>query len=270
MKDSLHIADTDLTLYALGALPAAEMNSLRAHFLFCAQCKEELRQETLALAAYAATTPEGSPPEGARDRFLAKLGSPAEQRAADTANKRSRYYIWRKSTMVWFQAGRWAAPLAAALATLLLLVSIDDLRRRSQFGPLMAEAQHGAIDSAKLNELMELLTTANAQKVVLREIPVVAPPPEGHVVYAPHSGRLLLTASNLRPLAPGKTYELWILQADGKKPVPAGTFVPDISGNAALILPAVAPNLAVQGFGVTVENAGGSDTPTMPIVLSGH
>jgi anti-sigma-K factor RskA len=27
--------------------------------------------------------------------------------------------------------------------------------------------------------------------------------------------------------------------------------------------------LTVQGFAITVENAGGSQTPTMPIVLSG-
>jgi anti-sigma-K factor RskA len=70
-------------------------------------------------------------------------------------------------------------------------------------------------------------------------------------------------------LPAGKIYELWILQPDGKKPLPAGTFAPDSTGNAAMILADVPVGLTVQGFGITVENAGGSETPTLPIVLSG-
>ena len=99
--------------------------------------------------------------------------------------------------------------------------------------------------------------------------PVAAPPSEGRVVYAARTGKLLLTASNLHPLPAGKIYELWILQPDGKKPLPAGTFAPDSTGNAAMILADVPVGLTVQGFGITVENAGGSETPTLPIVLSG-
>jgi anti-sigma-K factor RskA len=116
---------------------------------------------------------------------------------------------------------------------------------------------------------MELLTSPQAQKVALHQSPVVAPPPEGRVVYAARTGKLLLTATNLQPLPAGKTYELWILQPGGKKPLPAGTFAPDSSGYAAMILADAPAGLAVQGFGVTVENAGGSETPTLPIVLSG-
>jgi anti-sigma-K factor RskA len=89
------------------------------------------------------------------------------------------------------------------------------------------------------------------------------------VVYAERTGKLLLTASNLKPLADGKIYELWILQPGGKKPLPAGTFAPDSTGNATMILADAPAGLAVQGFGVTIEKAGGSDTPTLPIVLSG-
>jgi len=88
-------------------------------------------------------------------------------------------------------------------------------------------------------------------------------------VYAPRTGKLLLTASNLKPLPEGKTYELWILQPGGKKPLPAGTFAPDSTGNATMILADAPVGLEVQGFGVTIEKAGGADTPTLPIVLSG-
>jgi hypothetical protein len=36
-----------------------------------------------------------------------------------------------------------------------------------------------------------------------------------------------------------------------------------------MILADAPVGLEVQGFGVTIEKAGGADTPTLPIVLSG-
>jgi len=80
---------------------------------------------------------------------------------------------------------------------------------------------------------------------------------------------MILLATNLKPLPQGKTYELWLIPADGKAPVPAGTFNPDAVGTATLVLPPLPSGIAAKAFGVTVENAGGATSPTMPIVLSG-
>ena len=44
MKNSVHIAETDFALYAMGALSADEMAQTRAHLAGCARCKEELSQ----------------------------------------------------------------------------------------------------------------------------------------------------------------------------------------------------------------------------------
>jgi anti-sigma-K factor RskA len=269
MNDKLHIADTDLALYAMGALSPDEAAPVEAHLLVCARCKEEVRQSTLALAAYAQTTPEVELPVGAKERFMARLEStpqtaPAPQKAVPAANQQT---FWQQ----FFGTGgaRWSTALAASLAVLLLGVGLDDLQKSALLPPLRKQAQQGELSSAKLSELMELLTSPQAKRVVLRPGPVTAPPPEGRVVYAARTGKLLLTASNLHPLPAGKTYELWILQPGGKAPLPAGTFVPDSSGNATMILADAPAGLAVQGFGVTIENAGGSQTPTLPIVLSG-
>jgi anti-sigma-K factor RskA len=49
----------------------------------------------------------------------------------------------------------------------------------------------------------------------------------------------------------------------------AGTFTPDAQG-AASVTSIVAPGAALpDAFGVTIEPAGGSTTPTMPIVMVG-
>jgi hypothetical protein len=265
----MHIADTDLTLYAMGALPPAEMRTMEAHLAVCARCKEELRQNTLALAAYAQTTPEVALPEGARDRFIARL-SESQQTQSTKATPPAAVLAPKKPPFWSSIFGRgWLPVLAGGFAVALLVVGIDDLQKRAEIGPLIHQARKGAIDSAQLSQLIELLTSAQEKRVALHPGPVTAPPPEGRVVYAARTGKLLLTASNLHPLSAGKTYELWILQPNGKAPLPAGTFEPDSSGNATLILADEPAGLAVAGFAVTVENAGGSATPTMPIVLSG-
>jgi anti-sigma-K factor RskA len=270
MSDTLHIAEPDLTLYAMGALSPEERKPVEAHLLVCPQCKEELRLSTLALAAYAQTTPEVALPEGAKERLMARLSETAQAESRNAkpspAAPRMQKASYRQTI---FASGWWAPALAGVFALLLVALGVDDLRQRAQIGPLLHEARQGEIDSAQLNQLMELLTSSQAQKVALHPSPVAAPPPEGRVVYAARTGKLLMTATNLKPLPAGKVYELWILQPDGKKPLPAGTFAPDSSGYAAMILADAPAGLTVQGFGVTVENAGGAETPTLPIVLSG-
>ena len=55
----------------------------------------------------------------------------------------------------------------------------------------------------------------------------------------------------------------------GKAPVPAGTFQPDQTGYASVVLPTLPPGIAAKAFGVTIENAGGATSPTLPIILAG-
>jgi anti-sigma-K factor RskA len=275
MTERLHIADSDLTLYAMGALTPEEMDATRSHLQVCTQCTEELRQNTLALAAYAQTTQEVAPPDGARARFLAKLAetpqfvTQTETRPARVAPSLpvERVSLW--NTMRAFVSANFAGPLAGALAILLIGIGIDDLRYREALHSTRIQAKQAVADSAQLAQLMELLTSTQVKRVALHPTPVASPPPEGRVVYEPASGKLLMIASNLNPLPAGKTYELWILQPAGKSPLPAGTFAPDSAGNASVILAQAPAGLNVQGFGVTIENAGGSSTPTLPIVLSG-
>ena len=274
MNDKLHIADTDLALYAMGALPADEMATIKAHLFTCVQCKEEVRQHTLALAAYAQTTQEVDLPAGARDRFMARLSetqqaqtkAPAKPRTAAPMEVKAAESKARRSI---FGGFRWSPVFAGALAVALLFVGVDDMRKRAEIGPLIKQAQRGAIDSAQLAQLMDLLTSPQAKKVALHQAPQASPPPDGRVVYAARTGKLLLTASNLKPLPAGKVYELWILQPGGKAPLPAGTFAPDNSGYATMILADAPEGVTAQGFAVPMENAGGSQTPTLPILLSG-
>ena len=66
-----------------------------------------------------------------------------------------------------------------------------------------------------------------------------------------------------------KTYELWIIPSDGTAPMPAGTFHPDDQGNASVVMPDLPKGVPAKAFGVTIEDDGGSQTPTFPIIMAG-
>ena len=84
------------------------------------------------------------------------------------------------------------------------------------------------------------------------------------MIYSPNKAGLLLMASNMDPLPQDKVYELWLLPASGGAPMPAGTFKPDGSGNA-MMHHSMDTSMEAKAFAVTIEPAGGSQTPTMPI-----
>ncbi len=94
--------------------------------------------------------------------------------------------------------------------------------------------------------------------------------PSAHVIYAKDKGALIFVASDLRPVKANKTYELWLIPSNGQAPIPAGLFRPDVNGSASVVLPSLPAGIEAKAFGVTVEDAQGATTPTLPIVMSGQ
>jgi anti-sigma-K factor RskA len=80
---------------------------------------------------------------------------------------------------------------------------------------------------------------------------------------------LLFQANNMEPLEPAKVYELWLIPTNGGNPISAGTFHPDEHGYASIMMPPLPKGIEAKAFGVTIEDEGGSQTPTMPIIMVG-
>ncbi|GGG91614.1 anti-sigma factor [Silvibacterium dinghuense] len=136
------------------------------------------------------------------------------------------------------------------------------LADRSDLARLSAQAEHAQL-------LTDALTSPEAKQVTLAETRQT-PQPSGYATYLPAKGALVFMARNLHSLKADKTYELWLMPADGKPPIPAGLFHPDTTGSASVILPSVPSGIQARGFGVTIEDAQGAQTPTLPIVMSGY
>ncbi|MCS7061687.1 MAG: anti-sigma factor [Anaerolineae bacterium] len=87
------------------------------------------------------------------------------------------------------------------------------------------------------------------------------------VFYAPQSTTAYLSVTNLPSLPPDQTYQVWLINRNQR--LPSTVFNTDASGTSRLIVQSAQPFSAFQNIGVTVEPAGGSQTPNPagPIVL---
>jgi hypothetical protein len=266
LSNTPHISQEDLALYAMQALTPEENRDTQAHLDDCAYCRAALSESLVDIALIGMSTDEKVLPEGARHRLKARIANTPQVAGAAPAPKPVTSIPVREERRPRFVWLGWVAAAATLAIAAYLGYSNVQLERqvsenRGQIAQLATQADRG-------EQLKDALTSPDAKRVTLTESKQPAHP-VGHATYLPKRGALIFVASNLRPLAEDKTYELWLIPADGKAPIPAGLFRPDANGSAAVILPTLPVGVEAKTFGVTIEDAQGSTTPTLPIVMSG-
>lgn len=270
MTNAQHISPDDLALYALSSLSQDESAALRDHLSECDQCRTELAGIRGDLALLALSVDQHPLPGGARERFTRRIAShqptnkpsepaPIDRLSRDRAGRPGG--TWRG----WISAG-WIA--AAALFIVTAGLTYQVILFRAHLRDSLSRIASLEASKSRAEQVAEVLTAPAAQRVLLTP-PNEPPAPTGRVVYLPSRGALILEASHLKPVPIGKTYALWVIPADGSAPIPAGLFRPDAAGNGSVVLPPIPHGVAAKAFGVTVENAAGSKTPTAPILLAG-
>ena len=263
MMERTHISREDLDLYALQVLDPQECVPIETHLRECGECRAALARSRGDLAFVNMSVSESTLPSGARERFVERIAGTAGSSKPQAANIEQPPVRWRHSLAVWIP---WAAVAALLILVAGLVTRVQNLTREVNRQAEITRTQAEA--NARAQRVLDLLTASDAQHVLLTSAKA-HPIPSARAVYLASHGELILQAANLAPVEEGKTYELWIIPANGKAPVPAGVFRPDPSGNASVVLPQLPAGVEAKAFGITVEPAGGSNTPTLPIVLSG-
>jgi len=253
-----------LGAYVLGALTPAEQAGVRAHLAVCAECTAEARALQPAAEALAWSVDPVDPPAAVRQRILSAIGAPAVTRPKATAY-------------------RSLAPWLAAAASLALAVTLgayaSQLRGRVQ---TLEQQLREAILQVQAGERL----TTQARLVAVdaqRQLSVIAAPDVAHIdlkgqAVAPQataralwsrSRGLLLAASNLPALPPGRTYQLWVLS--GKiPPISDGwIFKTDASGSVTAMFATPATLPAPTAMAVSIEPEGGVPLPTGALYLVG-
>lgn len=271
MNSTPHLSQEDLALYSMEALTPAEMAEVKAHLNTCAQCRKTLAEVLADFSLVGMSAPQQAVPEGARQRFMATVANtPQTPRrpvvvpgpASVSRGERGRGNGW----LGWLG---WAVAAVAIIAAVVLGLQDSTLQGRlNKDGGQIAQLSAQVQQAQGLQKLMDALTSPQAQQVTLTETKHPEQP-VGHATYLWQSGTLVFVASNLRPVPAGKTYELWLIPSNGQAPIPAGLFRPDASGSASVVMPPLPQGVQAKAFGVTIEQAQGSATPTLPIVMAG-
>jgi anti-sigma-K factor RskA len=234
MSDEMH---TLVGLYVVDALDDDERAGFEAHLADCAACRQDV-------AEFQATTGRLSqlmaerPPDSLRASILARVASTPQEppaRPPDDLAERRR------------SPRRLLAPaLAVAAAVIALLLGIGWI------------SSHRALD--RQEAISAVLTAPDAKSVEMGGGAGTM-----RIVYSPSLDRSVVVADGMADLPSDSTYALWFIGPGG--PEEAGLFRTS-GGRATKVLPRTPEGY--QALGITKEPAGGSDTPTQPILLQGQ
>lgn len=298
MSDNRQFDQDDLALFAMQLLSRDEETHVRGLLETSPDLRQELAEIHGDLAIYASTVDMHTPPALARERLLTQIGRERKVRSIDRAPELAARpgaaygagpgtaipeipYDAAETTRLTEEdlpqrqtsgVGRLVPWLGWAVAAG-LAVTTGNFYHESQVMRGTMTQDHAELtrlmaDAAAARQLMDTLKDPSATRVTLTRSKE-APVPQGKVTYVADKGSLLFVASNLEPLDTYKVYELWLIPANGREPVAAGTFHPDAHGNASVVLPQLPTGLVAKAFGITIEDEGGSQTPTMPIIMAG-
>ena len=229
--------------YALGLLEPEEHSEIATHLSQgCETCTAGVRRAVATNAAILAFAPDVAPPKRLRRRVLASFG------------------VERQN---WGWMAAWGA-VTAVLLVATLWYSTEVQRTKSELALARQHLTKSASELTRVQAILEFLNAPDTKQATFGKSD--QQPPRGTVLVNPRSG-ILLIASNLPALPPGKTFEMWIIPKGGA-PKPAGLFQPDPEGTAVHLVrgPVDASTNAVA---VSVEPETGSSAPTTtPIVIA--
>jgi len=220
-------------LDAIGSASAEELAELRRHLETCDECRRVADEMNEAAALLALSADPVTPPADARAKMLASL----PPRVTSSAN-----FQW------------WMAAAAAVAIALLAWTSFQLRDAREEIEMLKA-------DNAKLAGVVASLTGSQTRTIQLAG-QEVAPKASASVFLDPAQRRAFLFFHGLPANPNDKSYQLWIIRADQVKPVNAGVFNVDASGNASLIVQNLPVDTLIKALAVTLEPRGGAQAPT--------
>jgi anti-sigma-K factor RskA len=294
MSEPRRITSEDLALFAMQLLPPEEMAEIAAYVERSEEARRELAEIQGDLAVYAHTVEMQSPSAEARERLMKQVGREKKAIPIDrsveagastgsSARAAANEGFGRGAGSIYSTAeeppkrgfaGKVLPWVGWAVAAGLAVAAGDLYKERETLRGAVTEQtsriDHLTADAAAARQVLDAMTDSSALRVTLNVKGAPPAVPQGRATYVASKGTLIFLATNLQPLQPSKTYELWLIPAgEGQNPIPAGTFRPDARGNASVIMPPLPKGVEAKAFGVTVEDEGGATTPTLPIILVG-
>jgi anti-sigma-K factor RskA len=252
--------------YALGALSSEETRAFEAQLADSPELRREVSEYRELMGLWAeAESPRA--PADLRARVLATTPRPTSAAPAPAAAPADIAPITPRR---WAGFAGWLAFAASLIGVLGLGLQVHALRQElAQRDRALAERERAiATRDTALARRQATLDAVLAPDMERYRLSASADPKPSIDVYLDRARhRATLSARGLAPVPSEKAYQLWFIRP-GQAPMPSITFRPGPDGRA-LLERVELPGGALQAAAVTVEPAGGSRTPTPPILLVG-
>jgi anti-sigma-K factor RskA len=221
-------------LYVLGVLEPEQAAEIDEHLgNRCEHCLARLKEAGAVSSAMAAVVDVQEPPSGLRERVLGIV------RSAARPAKRSRGWLYAV-------AGLSAACLALVAYSLSAANTLQAMREQAN----------------QLRAALDILSRPNTRTV---QFGLAENAPHGKVLINQNGG-LVFVGSQLPGLASDKTFELWLIPAQGA-PRPAGLFRANATGSVVSVSNIPVDLTQVKAVAVSIEPRQGSSAPTTTPIL---
>jgi anti-sigma-K factor RskA len=257
--------EADFELYALGVLEGDEREATESHLRGCRECGQKMAEARGRISLIGFSAPRVEPSPGVKERLMRQVISSAEGREPSPVDDAR----WGKMQPAGgFFAKWWAAvlvPATVALALATFFLWAEKGRLDAQIEQLHQEmvAQQAQLDKARaMDDLVEAKDTIT---VSLAPMPGMAAD-SLNVMYNARMGKMLCKGK-LMPAPPEKSYQVWIVPAEGN-PISAIVLNPK-SPDPKMWMINIPQGVTPKQFAVTLEPAGGMPHPTGPKVLVG-
>ena len=231
-------------LYALGVLDPEERAEIDEHLgRRCDVCTPAVKRAAAINAAILSFVPDVAPPRGLRSRVIASVGG---------GSKRFSWWpVWAVAT--------------AGLAVAAMTFYFEQRDASAQLAQVNQKLSDRTVEVKRANQVLEFLNQPETKAVGFSG--TEAAPPKGNFFVNPRGG-VLLIATNLPALEPGKTYQMWVIPK-GKNPVPAGLFRSDEHGTATHLQTGPVDVASLAAVAVSLEPESGSAQPTTkPMIVA--
>jgi anti-sigma-K factor RskA len=248
-----------LVQYLLNEVDASTAEQIRAELEADPELRDFVRETEDAFASIAHAAPPMAPPAGIPQRILQlerKIPS------VPVAPPRSK--------IIWLVLP-WA--LAACLAVAFVLLGLERTRLQKENEQARQELLALQQKNARVEEELALLQKKN----VLAEIKIATLKAQvaaystttAVVVWDKDQKNGVLQLDKLPPPAPGKDYQLWVIDPKITQPVSAGILAVPNDGLIRASFHPTTPIESAAAFAISVEKAGGAPKPEGQIILVG-
>lgn len=235
--------------YVLGALNADERARVEKHLPECAN----LSELAAAYGRVAELLPHAATPVEPRAELKERVLAAARHFAVP---KKKAVFAWPSFFTEFLRS-----PAFAVMTILLILaLGVWNITLQNQMAQEKAFEQRVLTDLSRQRDFLNVIAYSDDKPKRLQGTEA-ASRAAGRLYSAPNENTFALILNDLPPLPPDKVYQVWLIDAEGKR-VSGGTFRVDERGRGWLWGRAADLLNQYRAVGITIEPLGGSPQPT--------